>query len=42
MPLKLLIVSSRARKANAAVGSILPGIALIKYRFNKIKDVTYY
>ena len=31
-PSKLLIVSSRARKANAAAGSLMPGIALIRYR----------
>ena len=33
MPTKLLVVSSRARKANAAVGSLLPGVTLIRYRF---------
>ena len=32
MPTKLLVVSSRARKANAAVGSLLPGVTLIRYR----------
>ena len=32
MSTKLLVVSSRARKANAAVGSLLPGVTLIRYR----------
>ena len=33
MSTKLLVVSSRARKANAAVGSLLPGVTLIRYTF---------
>ena len=37
MHLKCLVISSRARKANAAIGALLPGVSLIKYRlvFNK-------